>query len=186
MGPRAASKTSRRRRLLRRVALASLPLSLAAIAGQWLPLAGDGLHDPDNPALGVLQDPASALGRLPADGAGNKVDWVAALRDGYITPRSTLQGHAPVQLLQSTILMSSGGSLPGVLFPHDTHTRWLSCENCHDALFRTTAGATPVTMSAILEGRYCGVCHGAVAFPLTECARCHSAPRDAAANATAR
>jgi hypothetical protein len=29
-------------------------------------------------------------------------------------------------------------------------------------------------MQKILDGEQCGVCHGAVAFPLTECRRCHS------------
>jgi hypothetical protein len=27
-------------------------------------------------------------------------------------------------------------------------------------------------------GEQCGVCHGAVAFPLTVCGRCHNTPRD--------
>jgi hypothetical protein len=32
-------------------------------------------------------------------------------------------------------------------------------------------------MLHILEGKQCGQCHGAVAFPLTECARCHNTAR---------
>jgi hypothetical protein len=32
-------------------------------------------------------------------------------------------------------------------------------------------------MLAILEGEQCGQCHGAVAFPLTECTRCHAIPQ---------
>jgi hypothetical protein len=36
------------------------------------------------------------------------------------------------------------------------------------------AGATKFTgMFPILSGEKCGRCHGAVAFPLTECRRCH-------------
>ena len=146
-------------------------------AGQWSTLAEDGLHDPQNPALGVLQNPADALSRLPADNAGNQVDWVRALADGYIRPRSTLKENRPVEVLDSDILMSNTGSLPGVRFPHKPHTLWLDCGNCHEQIFRSKAGATPVTMGKILEGQYCGVCHGAVAFPLTECNRCHSAPQ---------
>ena len=29
-------------------------------------------------------------------------------------------------------------------------------------------------MTNIIEGQFCGVCHGKVAFPLTDCARCHT------------
>ena len=46
----------------------------------------------------------------------------------------------------------------------------------HDKLFRSKAGANRFSMTAILNGEQCGVCHGAVAFPLTECNRCHSVP----------
>jgi hypothetical protein len=34
-----------------------------------------------------------------------------------------------------------------------------------------------MNMLQILSGEKCGQCHGAVAFPLTECARCHRVPR---------
>jgi nitrate/TMAO reductase-like tetraheme cytochrome c subunit len=33
-------------------------------------------------------------------------------------------------------------------------------------------------MSAILLGEKCGVCHGKVAFPVSECRRCHSKVKD--------
>ena len=56
----------------------ALVVSLACFnsvrAGQWQPLSADGIHDKDNPALEVLQNPADALSRLPADSAGNKVE----------------------------------------------------------------------------------------------------------------
>lgn len=154
--------------------MACLLLIDYALASQWRSVKDDGLHDADNPAVHVLQDPASALRRLPADSVGNKVDWVRALEDGYINPRTTLKGQQPVETLDTNILMSDTGSLPGVLFPHKPHTLWLDCGNCHEHIFKSEAGATPVTMNEILEGEYCGVCHGAVAFPLTECNRCHS------------
>jgi c(7)-type cytochrome triheme protein len=67
--------------------------------------------------------------------------------------------------------------LPLVLFPHRPHTEWLDCNNCHDKIFVKKVDANPVNMFAILSGQYCGQCHGAVAFPLTECNRCHSVPR---------
>ncbi|MDX1697545.1 MAG: cytochrome c3 family protein [Thiohalobacterales bacterium] len=156
-----------------------------AHASGWRTLESDSLHDPGNPALEYMQDPAEALSRLPGDSAGNKVDWVRALRNGYIRPRSQLMKNAPVRLLDTDILLNKTGSIPRVRFPHKAHTEWLDCGNCHDHIFKSKAGATPITMGKILEGEYCGVCHGAVAFPLTECSRCHSVPWEDSAGAAA-
>lgn len=150
--------------------------SAGAAAGDWSPLAHDGLHDPDNPALDLLQEPAEALSHLPPDTAGNQVRWVKALQDGYIEPRSNVYPDTEVQLLDRDVIMRNTGSANYVRFPHRVHTEWLDCSNCHDHLFARTVGATPMTMLAILSGEYCGRCHGAVAFPLTECGRCHSVP----------
>lgn len=147
-------------------------------AAEWQPLVDDGFHDPENAGLKILQNPGDALSRLPSDSAGNKVDWIRAFQDGYIQPRSGLRGDKPVKLLDSDILLNDTGSLPRVLFPHKQHTMWLDCTNCHEKIFKSKAGATPITMTKILDGQYCGVCHGAVSFPLTECNRCHSVPWD--------
>jgi len=35
-------------------------------------------------------------------------------------------------------------------------------------------GANQISMASILMGEKCGVCHGKVAFPVSECRRCHS------------
>ena len=66
------------------------------------------------------------------------------------------------------------GGMPAVRFPHRQHTEWLDCKNCHDGIFKMRTGETKISMFLILQGEQCGVCHGAVAFPLTECMRCHS------------
>lgn len=145
-------------------------------AENWKSLADDSVHDGQNPDIGLLQEPREALSVLPPDTAGNKVDWIRAFSGGYIKPRSQVTADDKVEVLDLDIIMNQQGSLPRVLFPHKPHTQWLDCANCHDDIFEKQAGATPVTMSAILEGEYCGVCHGAVAFPLTECSRCHSQP----------
>jgi c(7)-type cytochrome triheme protein len=156
--------------------------SVALYASEWKTLREDGVHDPDNQGLQWLQNPGDALRRLPSDSVGNKVDWVRAFEDGYIRPRSSLTGEEEVKHLDTEIIMNETGSLPRVMFPHKPHTRWLDCENCHDKIFKSKAGETPVTMEKILEGEYCGVCHGAVSFPLTECNRCHSVPLNGAQN----
>ncbi len=150
----------------------------AADSRQWTSLENDGIHDRENPALQVMQPPAAALRLLPPDGAGNQVNWVKALRDGYIKPRTNLYETTEVRVLESNILMKSTAEMAYVLFPHRAHTEWLDCSNCHEKLFRSKAGATPMNMFAILQGEYCGQCHGAVAFPLTECTPCHSVPRN--------
>jgi c(7)-type cytochrome triheme protein len=144
---------------------------------RWKPLAEDRIHDPASPAIGVLQEPGEALSILPPDVVGNKVRWVPALREGYIAPRAKMLEDTAVNVLDSNVLMMDTGEMPVVLFPHEPHTEWLDCSNCHEAIFKSKVGATPVNMFQILQGRYCGRCHGAVAFPLTECNRCHSVPR---------
>ena len=149
-----------------------------AVAGNWRNLTEDELHDPQNPSLYLLQNPADAMSRLPADSAGNQVDWIRALNDGYIRPRSGLKKDVPVRILDSDILLNKTGSIPRVRFPHKPHTQLLDCQNCHEKIFKSKAGATLISMGKILEGKFCGVCHGAVAFPFTECNRCHSVPWD--------
>jgi c(7)-type cytochrome triheme protein len=140
----------------------------------WLPLARDQVHDPRSPAIGVLQEPAEALAPLPRDGAGNLVRWVAALDQGLIQPRASLLPGTEVRTRDDEIIIARYGSMPAVKFPHRQHTLWLDCSNCHDQLFKARIGANKFSMSAILNGEQCGLCHGAVAFPLTECLRCHS------------
>lgn len=145
----------------------------------WLPLRADALHDPRSPALEYLQEPAEALSELPPAQEGNFVDWVAALRQGYIEPRTNIYPETKVNLLDQDILFEDTAGMPTVRFPHLQHTEWLDCSNCHDALFVAKKGANDFGMIDILNGNFCGQCHGAVSFPLTQCARCHSVPRDA-------
>lgn len=163
--------------------LAVLAVSFAA-AGQalrrWAPLNKDGVHDPKSPAVRVLQEPREALSRLPADNVGNQVRWVEALREGLIKPRTNIYPETRVRVLETDVLMNLDGGTPIVRFPHLQHTMWLDCSNCHEQLFKSRAGANKVQMARILEGEQCGLCHGAVAFPLTECKRCHSVARTAA------
>jgi c(7)-type cytochrome triheme protein len=143
-------------------------------AGPWRPLVHDGLHDPASPAIGVLQEPAEALGVLQSDTAGNMVDWVGSVDQGIIAPRPSLHDDREPEILDSTVLMRNTNELGYVLFPHKPHTQWMSCEACHDSIFIAEVDANPINMGKILNGEYCGLCHGAVSFPLTECNRCHS------------
>lgn len=155
-------------------------VAAVAAARTWLAIAKDGLHDPASPAVGVLQEPAEALGALGAqapDYAGNQVRWVQALDRGVIQPRTNILPETKVNLRTTEVLLKNTGEMPMVRFPHRQHTAWLDCSNCHDTLFNQKAGTSQINMFLILAGEKCGLCHGAVAFPLTECIRCHSVYR---------
>lgn len=160
--------------------LAALLLIGAVDSGaqSWSRLKADGLHDPKSPAVRDKQEPADALSALakqaPDVGIGNQVRWVHALDQQLIAPRTNLWPDTKIRVLDQDIYLDIGGSMGVVRFPHRPHTMWLDCSNCHDHIFKSEAGATEITMLQILEGEQCGICHGAVAFPLTECNRCHS------------
>lgn len=167
-----------------RAAFARMLVILAAAAGispsaaQWQPLDKDGVHDPKSPGLRQLQQPSEALSQLPPDTAGNLVRWVQALEKGAINPRTNIRPETEVRLLDQDILLNLRGGMPIVRFPHRQHTLWLDCNNCHEHLFKSKLGANKLSMFQILQGEQCGLCHGAVAFPLTECKRCHSVARE--------
>ncbi|MBI5453055.1 MAG: cytochrome c3 family protein [Deltaproteobacteria bacterium] len=118
-----------------------------------------------------------ALDSLPKDPSGN-VNWTAAVVNGYINPRGSLDPGVPEdQPLNLNIFIEAKVPLmANVLFPHSIHTYWLSCNNCHPKIFIPEAGANPISMDEIFKGQWCGRCHGKVAFtfwPRENCVRCH-------------
>lgn len=125
----------------------------------------------------TLQKANEAMAGFPADRVGG-VNWVKALRQGLINPRADLKGETEKQVLDMDIIMTETRQMPHVRFPHLAHTEWLDCVNCHNAIFKPQAGANDITMGAILKGRYCGICHGKVAFSTWVCERCHSVPHE--------
>ena len=159
------------------MALFALMFCLPLMAGNWPPLMVDGIHDPNGHGVDLLQEPREALSALPRDTIGNQVDWVKAIEEGKVTPLAKILPDTKVDMLDSEVIMSRTGEMPMVRFPHRAHTRWLACDNCHEELFRTESGATQVNMFKILAGESCGLCHGSVAFPVTECRRCHNVSR---------
>jgi c(7)-type cytochrome triheme protein len=146
-------------------------------AAYWLPLTQDELHDPANSALNLLQNPTEALSVLPGDGSGDQVNWVKALENGNIKPRINIRSNTRSEVLDLNVLLRNTNEMDMVNFPHKQHTEWLACKNCHEEIFKSKAGTTKFGMFDILKGEYCGRCHSAVAFPLTECNRCHNVPR---------
>ncbi|MBI3782248.1 MAG: hypothetical protein HY270_02485 [Deltaproteobacteria bacterium] len=131
------------------------------------------------PALQTRQDVERLL---PKDAVGNP-DWVAALAENVIAPRPGVQPHAmPQEILNLDVeLTSKTDRAFGVVFSHQKHTPWLACTNCHTQIFEMQAGATPMTAQDVHSSRYCGRCHGTVAFDIaTGCPLCHlgNLPKD--------
>lgn len=119
----------------------------------------------------------SAVPRLPRDQAGN-VDWTAALRTGVIRPSVSLSGvdSAAGRLLRFPFdfnLPPGQDTAVVTWFPHTGHTEWMTCSACHARIFPYKR-PLKLSMDALGEGKFCGECHGPVAFPIeTGCERCH-------------
>ncbi|MBW2718993.1 MAG: hypothetical protein JRD94_10700 [Deltaproteobacteria bacterium] len=102
---------------------------------------------------------------LPKDAMGN-LDWDAAVRGGLLDPLPAIEpwvlGKPPLPL---DVLLDPHIAGLEVVFSHETHTYWLSCDSCHPSISLMQAGA---------RGEYCGRCHGSVAFAVESgCSRCH-------------
>ena len=124
---------------------------------------------------------ALELANLPKDKYG-LIDWAAIVKEGKIKPWESLDPNAPVAppFPMDVVIKTKSASMEDVVFPHFIHTYWLNCTNCHPAIFNMKAGGNPdMTMAKIAAGQYCGRCHDKVAFPLTDCQRCHVRPKGA-------
>ncbi|MFO1318598.1 MAG: c(7)-type cytochrome triheme domain-containing protein [Burkholderiales bacterium] len=193
----------KRFRLLSLIGLGALALALGALVAhaadpnafnRLLPSASkrnpappeDGIHDPSNEGTHMLQPPKDALSQFVKGISGNYVDWVKSLEQKKVQPRyDRLDANAEPIVMDLNIVRQVKGSMPDVVYPHKQHTEWLDCSNCHPAIFVPQKGANTISMAAILLGEKCGVCHGKVAFPVSECTRCHSQPKQAVATAPA-
>ena len=144
----------------------------------------DGIHDPTSPGTRELQTPLDAFAALPKSGSGNRVDWTGALQSRKIAPRwDATKPDAKPDALDMNIVCEVKGSTPDVVFSHERHGQILDCANCHPGVFEPKKGANPMSMASLALGQACGVCHGRVAFPNSECKLCHSQPKAATAKA---
>lgn len=158
---------------------------LKPVSKRNLPPPEDGIHDPANDGTHALQPPLTAFGTLPKSMSGNRINWVEALGQKKINPRYDRNDpKAEPIVMDLNIVREVKGSMPDVVYPHKQHTEWLDCSNCHPAIFVPQKGANAISMAAILLGEKCGVCHGKVAFPVSECRNCHSKKKDMAKAAT--
>ncbi len=116
---------------------------------------------------------------LPSERFGNKVNWEQAETDGLIKPIDYLEGisvkSSPMPIQKDFALDAKVEGMPDIIFSHRKHTDWNGCETCHPDIFvGVKKGSTRYTMIEIFDNKYCGVCHGSVAFPLQGCQRCHT------------
>ncbi|MFN3740381.1 MAG: orotidine 5'-phosphate decarboxylase / HUMPS family protein [Thermodesulfovibrionales bacterium] len=117
--------------------------------------------------------------RFPKERFGNGIDWEKAEADGLVKPVDFIEGvsikKTQLQRPQDFALESKVSGLPDIIFSHKKHTVWMGCEGCHPEIFLgVKKGTTKYTMVDIFQGKYCGVCHNSVAFPLLDCQRCHT------------
>jgi c(7)-type cytochrome triheme protein len=133
------------------------------------------LYDQTNPSYDLIQKANESLKGFPTNRIG-EVDWMVAINEKMVTPRSDVQGRTKPELLDLDIIMKETRDMDYVRFPHLAHTKWLACKNCHDKIFKPKIGAQDIDMNKIFSGQYCGVCHDRVAFSVFICENCHSVP----------
>jgi c(7)-type cytochrome triheme protein len=125
-------------------------------------------------------DFAKATAELPRGRFGNGVDWAQAEAQGKLKLTDTLPQvsvqRKPLQIPADYNIEAKITTLPEIVFSHQKHAVWNGCELCHPDVFAVKRGSTRYTMADIFARRYCGLCHGTVAFPSTDCQRCHTRP----------
>lgn len=118
---------------------------------------------------------------MPPATYGNKIDWMKAESDGKISLKDTLP---TISLGKDSTMVNrrdeprspSLPGLPDIIFSHAKHVVWSGCGMCHPDTFALETGKTEMSMKDITEGKFCGRCHGTIAFALNDCSRCHSKP----------
>ncbi len=124
---------------------------------------------------------APAFTALPKDKNGF-VDWSVSVSENIIQPRGSIMGDGDdsehEKYLENLIVLKTKMDvIPDVVFPHGVHTYWLSCESCHPSPFQEAKGGNNFTMGDIIDGKFCGKCHGKVSFSpqsFKNCSRCHA------------
>jgi c(7)-type cytochrome triheme protein len=135
----------------------------------------------DGKAAARQVDFATFTAGLPRGRFGNGVDWEKAEEQGLIKPADYLEGvsikRPAIAAQKDFALPTRLQGMPEIIFSHQKHTVWNGCELCHPELFvGVKKGTSRYSMAEIFDGKYCGACHVTVAFPLTDCQRCHSKP----------
>ncbi len=123
---------------------------------------------------------AALTAGLPRGRFGNNVDWELAEIEGKIQLVDTLPEisvkRRPLDVPKDYSIEAKMAGLPEIIFSHKKHAVWNGCELCHPDIYGVKAGTTKYAMADVFAGRFCGACHGSVAFPAIDCQRCHAKP----------
>ncbi len=130
---------------------------------------------------GKTYDFAKMTEGFPRERFGNGIDWEKLEAVGGIHVSDYLEGvsikRTPLSVQKDFALTTKEAGMPDIIFSHKKHTIWNGCEVCHPEIFiGVKKGMTKYSMPDLYDSKYCGVCHGAVAFPLLDCQRCHTKP----------
>ncbi len=90
----------------------------------------------------------------------------------FCMPSETQAEYADVVINRQS---EKNGMRP-VVFPHWFHRIRFRCKVCHAELgFKMRAGSNPITMTDIIDGKFCGACHNNdIAWSPENCDLCHS------------
>jgi len=115
--------------------------------------------------------------KMPKALYGNRINWSKAIAKRRIRPRQSLfdENYERIKF-KKRLRLAPEWSMVQVeaVFSHNKHTRWNDCAECHPDIFNIQKkGTKNFRMNYLLEGKFCGVCHLNVAFPMNDCRRCH-------------
>jgi c(7)-type cytochrome triheme protein len=117
---------------------------------------------------------------LPQERFGNGIDWIKAEDQKLVTLKDQIEGisikRKKLTNPKEEVLSAKIAGMPNIIFSHKKHAVWNGCELCHPELFGVKKGQTVYSMQDLFNGKYCGACHGSVAFPNDDCQRCHTEP----------
>lgn len=109
---------------------------------------------------------------------GNRVDWLKAEELGKLELTDYLEGISiPGRKFEAPAdfeLDADVEGMPDIIFSHEKHAVWNGCELCHPQIFQIQRSTTTFQMQEIFDGKYCGACHGRVAFSNSDCQLCHA------------
>lgn len=118
--------------------------------------------------------------KFPRARFGNGINWIRAEKEGHLALKDELSGKPGDRARRTgpsdSVIKPDEPEMPLIIFSHDKHALWNGCDLCHPEPFKEKKGSPKFTMEEIIEGKFCGTCHGSVAFPVLDCQRCHTKP----------